>query len=456
MNFPRYVEGNALASWTWTETDTVSNSPTLYQIPPSHFSVAISSSATHTGSSKLADGHFKHPTDRECRQVRKKRKMRGQPTLQHGTRDRATTSRVTIDMLPDIALLELFDFYVNKAGRIEKWHTLIHVCRRWRNVVLGSPRRLGLQLFCTARKPVRETLDVWPPFPIIIRHGHYQMLDMDNIVAALKQADRVCEIRLWPVPNSQWENVMEAMRRQSFPELTDLRLKLQPKDEDESAQIVPDSFLCGFVPRLRTLRLECVPFPGLPKLILSAPGLVKISLQKFPRSGYISPNEMVACLSTLTNLAELELSLMSPPSRPNRESRRSPLFTRSVLPALRHLVFVGVSEYLEDLVACIDSPLLDSLQIKLFNQLIFNTPQLTQFISRSPMLKAREEARIDISYSGASVIIPGVFGKGLRLEISCRQSDWQLLSLKQVCYSSFPRALISSLEHLHIGNEGYS
>ena len=378
--------------------------------------------------------------------------MRGQLTSYHGTRDRATTSRVTIDMLPDIALLEIFDFYVKEAGRIEKWHTLIHVYRRWRNVVLGSPRRLGLQLFCTARKPVRETLDVWPPLPIIIRHGHYQMLDMDNIVAALKHADRVCEIRLWPVPNSQWENVMEAMRR-SFPELTDLRLKLQSKDE--SARIVPDSFLCGFAPRLRALRFESVPFPGLPKLILSAPCLVKISLQKIPHSGYISPKTMVDCLSTLTNLAELELSFMSP-SCPDRESRRPPLFTRSVLPALRHFVFVGVSEYLEDLVACIDSPLLDSLQIKFFHQLIFNTPQLTQFISRSPKLKAREEARMDISYSGASVIIPGVLGKGLRLEISCNRSDWQLSSLEQVCRSSFPRTLISSLEHLHICNDGFS
>jgi hypothetical protein len=36
------------------------------------------------------------------------------------------------------------------------------------------------------------------------------------------------------------------------------------------------------------------------------------------------------------------------------------------------------------------------------------------------------------------------------LEILCRQSDWQLSSLAQVCRSSFPQALISAVEHLYI------
>jgi hypothetical protein len=389
------------------------------------------------------------------RRKRNQKKL-GLLTSYHGAQDSATTSdcrdvgRVTIDMLPDLALLELFNFYVNEVGPIEKWHTLVHVCRRWRRVVFGSPRRLGLQLFCTARKPVREMLDVWPPLPIVIRHGCYP-LNMDNIVAALKHTDRVCEIRLWPVPSSQWENVLVAMQ-QSFPELTDL--KIQSKDETSS--VVPNSFLGGFAPRLRSLRFERIPFPGLPNLLLSATGLIKISLQKIPHSGYISPEVMVICLSTLPSLTELELSFISPPSRPIRESRRPPPLTLLVLPALRHFVFVGISEYLEDLVARIDSPLLDSLQIKFFHQLIFDTPQLTRFISRTPELQARNEARIVISYSCASVLVPGVVGRGLRLEISCRPSDWQLSSLAQLCSSSFPRTLISSLERLYIYDDEYS
>jgi len=436
-------------------TDTVPNSLTRsFQFSSRHSSVALPSSPAHPGSSILTGDDLENPKNHACRWIQKEIKKRGQLASYHGTENPATTpdwrdvDRVSIDVLPDFALLELFNFYVNEAGPIEKWHTLVHVCRRWRNVVFRSPRRLGLQLFCTAKKLVRETLDVWPPLPLVIRHG---CSPMDNIVAALKHTERVCEIRLWPVSSSQWENFLVAMQ-QLFPELTDLKLQ----SKGETAPILSDSFLGGFAPRLRSLWFERIPFPGLPKLLSSATGLVKISLHKIPHSGYISPEAMVDCLSALTRLADLDLSFLSPPSCPNRKSRRPPPLTRSVLPALRHFGFVGVSEYLEDLVARIDSPLLDSLQIKFFHQLIFDTPQLTRFISRTPGLKTRNEARMVISYSGVSVLVPGVVGRGLRLEISCGPSDWQLSSLAQVCGSSFPQTLITSLEHLHICHDEYS
>lgn len=58
-------------------------------------------------------------------------------------------------------------------------------------------------------------------------------------------------------------------------------------------------------------------------------------------------------------LEVLRIEFESPRSRPPRESRRLPPLTRSVLPALIVLRFVGASEYLEDLVARIDAPLLD-------------------------------------------------------------------------------------------------
>ena len=79
--------------------------------------------------------------------------------------DRCDVGRVTIDMFPDVALLKIFDCYVDQARgddgdspEIEAWHTLVHVCRKWRSVVFGSPRRLNLRLLCTKRTPVREML----------------------------------------------------------------------------------------------------------------------------------------------------------------------------------------------------------------------------------------------------------------------------------------------------------
>src|SRR5260221_2232881 len=229
--------------------------------------------------------------------------------------------------------------------------------------------------------------------------------------------------------------------------LTDLKLQ----SNDETAPVVPDSFLDGSAPpRLRSLSLDRIPFPGIPKLLLSAPDLMKISLLNIPHSGYISPEAMATCLSSLTRLTELDLAFLSPRSRPHRESRHPRPTTHSVLPTLRHFVFVGVSEYLEDLVARIDAPLLDTFQMNFFHQLIFDTPELAHFISRTPEFKAHKDAHVVFSYSGVRVLVLGSEDRGLKLKISCRQSDWQLSSLAQIFSSSFPHTLITSLESLSI------
>src|SRR6266567_1399514 len=114
-------------------------------------------------------------------------------------------------MLSDDVLLEIFDFYVNedmgenlksiKKRRIEEWITLAHVCRRWRSVVFQSPHRLDLRLLCTPRTPARETLDIWPPLPLIIHTDNiaYDEQSVDNIIAALEHNDRVWRINLWGI-----------------------------------------------------------------------------------------------------------------------------------------------------------------------------------------------------------------------------------------------------------------
>ena len=60
------------------------------------------------------------------------------------TIDWCDVARVTIDMLLDLSILEIFKFYVDNAWmEVEAWHTLVHVCRKWRNVVFSSPQRLN-------------------------------------------------------------------------------------------------------------------------------------------------------------------------------------------------------------------------------------------------------------------------------------------------------------------------
>jgi len=79
------------------------------------------------------------------------------------------------------------------------------------------------------------------------------------------------------------------------------------------------------------------------------------------------------------------------------------------------MTFIGVSEYLEDLVTRIDAPLLLHLYITFFHQLIFDTPQLAQFLGRTPNLKAYNEARVIFSYSHATITLPRRVHPGLKL-----------------------------------------
>ena len=128
-------------------------------------------------------------------------------------------------MLPGDALLEIFDWYLedNDFYNMESWQTLVHVCRKWRSVVFGSPRRLNLRLFCTGKKPVRKILDFWPPFPIVVSGYYRKVSGEDNIVAALERNDRVCRIHLQEVSSSLLEAVLEATQ-EPFPALTDIEL----------------------------------------------------------------------------------------------------------------------------------------------------------------------------------------------------------------------------------------
>jgi len=362
--------------------------------------------------------------------------------------------KVAIRMLPDDVLLEIFIFYVDGAERIEAWYTLVHVCRRWRYVVFESPRRLNLRLLCTYSTPVRETLDAWPALPIIIRKSvdpTSLLAGADNILAALEHHNRVCHIDLWGVPSSLLER-FATVTKEPFPALTYLELW----SNDESVPVLPDSFLGGSAPHLRTLYLIGIPFPALPKLLLSTNDLVNLDLSDTPHSGYISPEAMVNCLTILIKLESLELGFRSPRSRP-KTNQRPPPRKRAVLPALTWFQFKGVSEYLEDFVSRIDAPLLHTIRVTMFNQLIFNISQFPRFICRAEEFEAITEAVVVLYDQSVKVTLYPQTGKGdramLALAISCSESDWQLSSLEQVCRSSLP--LMFGLERLDIHEDKY-
>jgi hypothetical protein len=116
-----------------------------------------------------------------------------------------------------------------------------------------------------------------------------------------------------------------------------------------------------------------------------------------------------------------------------------------------------MAEYLEDLVARIDVPLLQRTTITFFNQLVFDILEFPNLIYRTEMFTVLDQA--DVVLDDDSVFIT-LSSKGttvgptcLRVEISCRKFDWQLSALAQVCNSCL--ATFSSLERLSVCNGRY-
>ena len=354
---------------------------------------------------------------------------------------------MSIDMLPDDVLLEIFDFFVREAYRIEAWQTLVHVCWRWRRIVFGSPLCLNLRLLCSNSTPARDALDFWPALPLVIE-CYNTAQNVDNIIAVLEHSNRVCDIYHRGLERSYLEKLSAAMQV-PFPELTDLKLW----SSGNTVSALPDSFLGGSVSRLEDLRLEGIPFPGLPKLLLSATHLVELSLQNIPHSWYIQPEAMATALSTLTRLETLRLHFKSPQSRPDPEHQRPPPPTRSVLPNLMMFWFKGDSEFVGVVVAHIDAPQLFCLDTTLYNDTVFDTLQFTQFISRTPAMKALEKARVTFEGNAAAVGLASLTSgqyETLTVRIPCDELDWQVSSMVQVCTSCLP--LLPTLD-LHISGD---
>ncbi|KAH9025727.1 hypothetical protein EDB85DRAFT_2149566 [Lactarius pseudohatsudake] len=301
---------------------------------------------------------------------------------------------VTINSLPDDVLLEIFDS-CRKGHDPDPgwstftvawgWHRLVRVCQRWRQLVFGSPRRLDVQLPCTHGIIVRTNLDFWPPLPIAI-HYQYNRLsvdDQDSLLAALEHPDRVSQVDLC-LTGTLLEEVATEMEV-PFPALRRLTLKWEEvewEDEDEAPPAFPNGFLGGSAPCLQYLHLECILFPALPTLLFTTTDLVNLSLHDISPDGYISPQAMVACLAALSRLESLLIKFQSEMSRPDQI--HPPPATRTVVPSLLSFEFEGCGEYLEDLVARIDSPQLHHIKISYFDQLPeVHVAQLFKFLDRS-------------------------------------------------------------------------
>jgi len=366
--------------------------------------------------------------------------------------------RVTIDAFPDNVFIEIFEFYLGKDNpdrvlfgdnHYDGWHTLVHVCRRWRCIVFASPRRLDLKLYCTGQRSVNsKTLGIWPELPIVVFSvGMQYKEDVTNLIAALRQHNRVCKIYYNQFQDSLLEEF--AAIDEPFPALTSLHLYTEQQD----VPVLPDSFLGGSAPRLRSLELEGIPYPSIGKLLSSTTNLVRLTLWDIPHSGYISPETIVPCLSMLPRLGSLSLGFRYPRSRVHRESRHPPPLTRVVFSNLTSLYFKSDVEYLEDILSQIETPMLNGSYFHFFNQLVFDTPLLGHFIRRTETFMTIRTARVEFNSSAVRVTFSRQEMANndvttLYSGVLCNPLDWQLSALPQVLNSFLPS--LSTLESLEI------
>ena len=350
-----------------------------------------------------------------------------------------------IDILPDDVLLDIL-FYTSAA--YNQWVILVHVCQRWRQLVFSSPHRLQIQLLCTPGTPVKTHLSCWPVLPIILEY--YDTLtrsDEDHVIAALEHSSRVCKLFL-TVKNSQVEKLVKVMQ-EPYPALEYLSLSFNSR---HTAPVLPGRFLGGSVPRLRTLDFYAVPFPALPALLASANDLGELRLYNIPKSGYISPEAMVAALASLTHLKVLHIGFKSQNSHPDQHSL--PPVTRTVLPALFNFEFQGASDYLEDLVARIDCPKLKWIKISYLHRHInFRTVQLLEFIDRSQNDWVRQfrlyilfDSMGDIRFEAAHI------RDVISTSVTFQGTNWVVSHLIQMLRQF--SAKLSQVRHLFIDYEG--
>jgi hypothetical protein len=365
--------------------------------------------------------------------------------------------RITIEMLSEDILLEIFDFYRLNAvkqfrGSPWKWHRLAHVCRKWRHAISMSPRRLDLQILCTSGgASIERILGSWPTLPLIVRFkGHPESHSLpNNIAAALRHPDRLCELDL-DVTGPIARSIVDESMQKPFQALKCVRITVN--DATRPSLLLRSAFLGGSVQHLRELKLcgVAIPFPEIRQVLLSTNNLVDLHLSNIPNDIYFSPNDLVTALSTLVQLESLTVGFHSPASSPP-SSITPPPAQCIILPSLTFLDFHGTSEYLEEIVARIDLPSLCNIAIKLFNQIFFELPRFCQFIPHLNMLGSPTEVYVTHAAELVSVSLfqGGKFwSQKCMLGTSCRRLDWQLSFVAQISTQLSP--LLSSVRSLSI------
>ena len=345
--------------------------------------------------------------------------------------------RTYVNVLDNDSLLQVFSCY-----RLEDehnwnvrymWRRLAHVCRRWRHLVFDSWSHLDLFLLLKSGFPSISTLKYLSSLPLFIDYSDETMTmaqqDEDNIHLGLQQHGRVRGIVL-RAPSSSLRMWLEPMNKH-YPRLE--ALSLLSTTTEEVSLVLPETLQA---PDMRHLALHGIGLSKKLSFLSSVIALSTLSITHIAASCYFPPWDLVTQLQGLPHLEELSIGFAIPIPLPSNERELLPAPVPPVtLPILRLLTFRGVGVYLDNLVAQINTPLLERLSLTLFFELTFILVNLTEFILRTEGF-GRLVARVVFNKDAASINVdhyeqPGV--EILSLRVNCERVDWQIDSATQVC-----------------------
>ena len=227
---------------------------------------------------------------------------------------------------------------------------------------------------------------------------------------------------------------------QRFPKLRDL--SLLSTTTEEMSLVLHEAFQA---PDLRCLSLHGIGLSKGLSLLSSTIALSTLTLTHIRDSCYFPPGHLVKQLQGLPHLEELSIGFAISPNE--EEQIRAPI-PSVTLPTLRRLAFCGEEAYLDNLIAQINTPLLERLSLTFFLDLAFTLVNLTEFIHRTEGLGCpftqitfdKDGASLDTGYYGHQGI-----GK-LSLHVNCAPLDWQVESATQVCRAL--GSVLSAVEEL--------
>ena len=308
----------------------------------------------------------------------------------------------------------------------------------------------------TNGSPTVDTLDHLPPLPLFVNYWSTSGMEVTErdelgIYQVLRLHGRLRHIEL-VLPPSILHKV-PVLLDGHFPILERLELSFGAPREYYLPLPLPKAFLA---PNLRYLSLHGISPPRRLRVLTSTVSLVKLELSDIQISSYFHPRLLVARLRSLPQLEILMIGFSTPIPRPSTERKLlggqgAPV----TLSSLKILCFGGVSTYLESLVAQIRVPVLERLDIRLFNQIAFAIPHSFHLINITKAFK-HPSARVDFSDDMVDVSTlyytrtgyNTAFVTPFLFRVICKPLDWQIDCLAQICHGLIPT--LSCVEKLSL------